>query len=377
MIKTDINKIEKGDTYLVLPGNNKYINLAIGKGIKKLIVSEGNYHIPYLKVSNTRYYLNEYLKRYNKLFNDLYIILVYGNNSDAISYILYKMLYDKKVAYISSKEFYKRKKVCDISSLEIDDIYYMLISCVQNNYKYIIMNVNTEMIEKLNPLNVDMIIFNDFDKNVLEGNLILNMLFSLLKKNGTSIINGDSLYKDNILTKKIITYGFNDNDYKIINYTLSKELTIFKLKNKNKTYHIKTNTIGISNMYVLTSSFITLLKLGISSKKIIDEYKNINIPYYMESIKYKDSYIIINKINDILELRKIIKEIKYYNYNNIYCMVNIYNTNVNNYLNYHVNSIYEYDTNNKEIVLKKILNNLKINDLLLILELENKEIVNT
>lgn len=375
MIKTDVNKLEKGDTYLVLPGHNN-IDLAIKKGIKKLIVSEGNYHIPYLKVNNTRYYLNEYLKRYNRLLNDLYIVLVYGKNSDAISSMIYKMVKDnKKIAFINKNEFYKNKKVCDISNIEIDDIYYMLINCLQNNYKYVVIDTDDEIIKKLTPLNVDMIVFNDFDNT--NNKLILNMLFGLLKKNGIAIVNGDSLYKDSIMCKKMLTYGFNDNDYKIINYNLTKDLTMFKIRNRTKIFNIKTNMIGVSNMYILSCLFITLSKIGISYKKIIDDYKNINIPFHMENIKYKDSYIVINKIKNISMLREMIKEIKNYRYSNIYCMVNNYNVDINNYLNYHVNYLCDYNENNKEKILKEVLNKLKVNDLLLILELDIKEEVNT
>ena len=179
------------------------------------------------------------------------------------------------------------------------------------------------------------------------------------------------------MCKKIISYGFNDNDYKIINYTLSKELTIFKYLYRNRTYQIKTKQIGISNMYIILSLLITLSKLGLSYHKITNTLKEINIPFHMESIRYNNSYIIINRASSLDDVKNIIKDVKYYHYNNIYCMINKYDIDINNYLNYHINYLYDYKEKNKQHVLKELLKKLGTNDVLLILELDNiKDMIN-
>lgn len=389
MIRTNINKIKKGDIYCVLPEYEEHIKEAIDKGAKKVIVSHGNYNINTVKVRNTREYLNNYLKRYNNLFNNITIIGITGSiGKTTTSFLLYEVLnkLNIKCCYIGNLGLYKESKVKDINTLETDELYDILLDCYQNNYKYIIIEVNdTDLIRGLyDTIEFDIAVFT----NLLNINtnytsmdnyaLTLQMLFSKLNHKGLGIINGDDFYKSYFITKKTLTYGFLDNDYQIDHYILDKNRTMFRYNCDNKYYHITTNLIGINNMYNLLAVIATLNYLRIPNNIISKVLNDIVIPYNMENIVYNNNHIILNRTKSLVEVKNIIKEVKYYKYDNIYVLIDNDDKDIINYLNsvtsYFIvisNSIFVKDKymsmEDRNRALKTMLKLLKDNDVLLLL----------
>ncbi|MBR1376313.1 MAG: hypothetical protein IJ565_00660 [Bacilli bacterium] len=365
MIRTDILKIHKGDIYCVLPGCENNIITAIQKGAKKIIAEDYDCRIPTVKVKNTRNYLNNYLKRYSRLLKDINIIAVSGSFNKSIAFIIYKILksLNVKVGYIGKKEFYKSKKICDINHRESDDIYNMLLDCYQNNYKYVVVEIDEDDIKKDIYANIK---FNVVLLTDIEDVFYMKLLYSKLKNNGIIVMKDDNKYIDYINPAKTKIYGFNKSDYKIVKYTLTKNYTLFTFLHNGKYYNFKTNTLGISNINNILSIVVTLLHIGISHEKIATIISKVTIPYYMESIKYNNKYIVINDIKTLDDVKHILKEIVPYHFNKIYVITNSTNKIIINYLNNHVK--YLLLTNNMNKTLKSVVNKLHENNLLLIME---------
>ena len=83
-IKIDSRKIQKGDTFIALRGQNddghKYVLDAIKNGATCVIVEEGSYDVDTIVVSDTKKYLEEYLE--NNYYDDiknLIRLLIYMN----------------------------------------------------------------------------------------------------------------------------------------------------------------------------------------------------------------------------------------------------------------------------------------------------------
>lgn len=389
MIRTNINKVTKGDIYCVLPESEGNIKEAITKGAKKVIVSHGEYNISTIKVRNTREYLNNYLKRYNNMFNNMTVIGVTGSiGKTTTSFLIYEILtkLNIKTCYIGNLGIYKDDKISDVNSLEIDELYQVLLECYQDNYKYVVIEVNDKDLIKglYDTIEFDIAIFTNLiniNTNYTNMNnyaMTLQMLFSKLKHKGLGIVNGDDFYKNYFITKKTITYGFLNNDYQIDHYILDKNRTMFRYNYDNKYYHITTNLVGINNMYNILAVLVTLNYLRIPNNIISKMLNDIVVPYNMENIVYNHNHIILNRTESLVEIKNIIREIEYYKYNNIYVLVDNDDKDIINYLNSVTNYFIVISNKvmlkdkyismeDKNKALKVMLKLLKDNDVLLLL----------
>ena len=115
MIKTDSRRVKNGDIFVCLDGINSsgydYIDDAIKNGCSSLVVSHGNYDIPYIKVDDTYSYLKNYLvDNYSYIFNDMVIVGITGTNGKTTTaYIIYECLkkLGYKVSMIGTLGYYK------------------------------------------------------------------------------------------------------------------------------------------------------------------------------------------------------------------------------------------------------------------------------
>lgn len=373
MIRSNINKLSKWDSFCVLPGHENDINKALIKGCKKIIVQDDKNKLPYIKVKNTRSFLNNYLKQYDNLLKNIKIIGVMDNNA---AYILYSILnsIEMKAAYIGRKGYYKDEKIQDIYNLEVDDLYEMLLDSYHSYYKYAIIELDDYLIENdvLANIKFDIILVNKiYNNDIKYVDFSMRLLFEKISKNGSIIINGDNAYIGYMGYKKMITYGFTDNDYKIVKYILTKNKTMFKYLHNNKYYNIKTDLFGIDNIYMTLSLIITLSKLKISDRVINEVFSKISIPYNYEVIPYKDNYIMLHKLDINNDIKDFMKNIKLYNYNRIFIITNSNDESIINMLmEYTKYIIISNDKDKINIIMKKILKKVENNDLVLFLETE-------
>ena len=138
-IKVNSKKVKPNDVFIAIKGNtydgHQFIDEAIKNGASSIICEYGTYSIPYVKVSNTKEYLNNYLyTHYYDKIKDITLIGITGTNGKTTScYLLYEMLklLNVKCAYIGTIGFYIDSKVCDLDNTtpELLDLYDMFLKC--------------------------------------------------------------------------------------------------------------------------------------------------------------------------------------------------------------------------------------------------------
>ena len=327
MIKCDSRKVNKGDTFIALKGINndghKYVIDAIKNGASKVIVEYGEYPVDTVIVNNTREYLNKYL--YDNYYNDikdLKIIGVTGTNGKTTTcYLLYQALnmLNIKCAYIGTLGFYnlEYQNTLNNTTPDILDIYEMLLYCKKNDYKYVAMEVSSQGLfyDRLNGILFDYAVFTnltidhlDFHKTMDNYAKEKQKLFKKLKPNGIKIVNNDDEYKDYFKDNTTITYGFSNSDYTINDYTSNLDKTVFKI---NEIEYI-TNLIGKHNVYNISIVIIILNILKVDNNKIIEIVSKLkNAIGRMDTIKYRDNLIIIDYAHTPDAVEKIIKSVTY------------------------------------------------------------------
>lgn len=325
MIKCDSRKVNKGDTFIALKGINgdghRFIQDAINRGATKIVAEYGNYDVETLIVGDTREYLNKYLKdNYYDLIKDLKIIGVTGTNGKTTTcYLLYQALnlLDIKCAYIGTLGFYNQEynKKLNNTTPDILDLYEMLLYLVKNNYKYVAMEVSSQGLElkRLEGIEFDYTAFTnltidhlDYHKTMENYALAKQKLFKKVKKDGKKIINNDDEYKKYFLDNDSITYGFTNSDYTISDYISNLDNTSFKINNEK--YYTK--LIGKHNVYNLSIVIILLKELKVDNEKIKEIVSKLEHAIgRMDAVKYHDNLIIIDYAHTPDAVEKIIRSV--------------------------------------------------------------------
>lgn len=313
-IKTNSKDIKKGDIFVAIKGISRdghdYILNAIENGAECIICEKGEYNIPTLKVSSTKDFLNNFLvNNFLSILDDMKLIGITGTNGKTTScFILYQLLnkLNIKSAYIGTLGFYIDNKVKDLDNTtpDIITIYNLLLECRKHNVKYVVMEVSSHSLklDRLHGISFDFTVFTnltqdhlDFHKDMTDYLHSKTKLFDKIKANGISITNIDDKYSKYFNSKNNLTYGFNDSDFKIVDYNLYLDKIIYKFKYKNNTYKVKLNIPGKYNIYNSIISLIVLNCIGIPIKRSIRLLNNINLPSgRMEIIQIRKSYAIVD-----------------------------------------------------------------------------------
>lgn len=338
-IKIDSRKVQKGDTFVALKTYNdghKYINDAIARGAKTVVVNEGNYDVETIIVPNTKDYLIKILKdNYYDQIKDLKLIGITGTNGKTTtSYLLWQALnkLGKKCALIGTIGFYIESKVRELPNTtpEIVDIYEMLLECKKHNCKYVVMEVSSHALDqrRVSGLKFDYAVFTnltrdhlDYHKTMEDYALAKQKLFGMLKENGKSIINIDDEYKDYFLNEDSITYGFKDSDFKILNYDIDLK-NDFELSINGEIHSFISNLLGSYNIYNMTVVIAVLYDLGVDIELIKYLVSTLLAPSgRMEMIKYGDNKIIIDYAHTPDAVEKIITSVREFSKGKVFCIL--------------------------------------------------------
>lgn len=339
-IQSDSRKIKPGDTFIAVKcevnDGHQYVEKAIENGASKVIVEHGDYSVPTKIVSNTRKYLNEYLKdHYNKVLDKMNIIGITGTNGKTTTAMLIHDALNQlesKTAYIGTVGFYIGKKIKSLpnTSVDICDMYDLLIEAYDKGCKNVVLEVSSHALAngRIETLNFDYAIFTnltqdhlDFHKTMENYALAKQKLFRRLKPTGIAIINNDDSYKNYFLldNNRNITYGFNESDFQITHYKLSSENTIFTYQYNNESFEIVTKLLGSYNIYNIIACIAILKCLNYDSKLIIETIKMLNAPVgRSEIVKYKNNNIVIDYAHTPDAVSKIIKTMKQFTKGNTY-----------------------------------------------------------
>lgn len=313
-IKTNSKKVNEGDTFVAIKGNvydgHDFIEEAIKRGASNIICEYGEYSVPYITVPSTKEYLNNYLHdTYYKEIKDITLIGVTGTNGKTTScYLLYELLklLNVKCAYIGTIGFYMKDKVRDLDNTtpELLELYEIFLECKRSNTEVIVMEVSSHALEldRVYGLKYDYVVFTNLTEdhlsfhNTMEEYLEAKMkLFARLKDNGISISNKDDSYSKYFIDKNTITYGMRNSDYKIIDYKLNIDKTLYEIEVNKKKYKVRINMPGRYNIYNSIISLIVLNDMGYNINIVIALLNKVTLPKgRMEIVKHNKSVIIID-----------------------------------------------------------------------------------
>ena len=328
-IKTNSNEVKSGDTFIALKGfkedGHKYIEDAIKNGATKIICEYGDYDTDTIIVPNTKDYLNEYLdNNYSCLFNNLKIIGITGTNGKTTTAFITHNMLNKlgfKSAYIGTIGFYINGDfIKDLNNTTPDTLtlYKLIKEAYDNDCKYIVMEVSSHSLDmnRLSSIKLDIALFTNLTQDHLDYHKDMDnylnsklKIIDYLKDDGVLIVNNDSEYSKYFNFKNKKSIGFNTSTYQVTNYINSKDLITFKYNNNE--YSVTINLKSKFNVYNYMSSLSILNSLGISNEDIISVSSLIDAPPgRMETIIYKNNYIIIDYAHTPDAVEKIISAAK-------------------------------------------------------------------
>lgn len=341
-LKTNSKKIKPGDVFIALRGQKRdghnYIEEAIKNGARKVIVEEGVYNVETTYVSNTKKYLEEYLKEhYSNKISNLKLIGVTGTNGKTTtSYLIYQMLNKLKVscAYIGTIGFYLKDQIeeLDNTTPEILELYNLLKRCSEEKIEYVVMEASSQALDldRLFGLKFDYTIFTNLSIEHLDYHLTMKnylkskqKLFKMLKEEGIGIVNNDDQYnKEMKLHPYILTYGFKKSDYQLINYQIDQSKTTFSFSYNKKKYLVESTIRGSYNIYNLLSMLIVLNKIGYSLEKLVLKVPFLKAPPgRMDIVNYKDNLIIVDYAHTPDAVFNILNTIKEFAKGKIYSII--------------------------------------------------------
>ena len=341
-IKTDSRKVEAGDTFIALKGLNHdghdFIEEAIENGATLVVAEHGSYSVDTILVDDTHEYLAEYLSsQYSDMLKKMHIIGATGTNGKTTTcYLLYSALNKIGInsGYIGTIGFYLKDKIKDLNNTTPDilEIYEMLIYCYERGYNYVIMEVSSQALSmnRVDGLLFDYVIFTnltqdhlDYHKTMEKYAFAKQKLFYKLKKDGYALINIDDEYFNVFVLNENnnITYGKGDSDYKIIDSEVIDDYQTFII-NHNGICRYDVHLLGEYNIYNTLAVIIILEKLGFDFKQIYDVVFSLKPPIgRMERIKFNDSLVIIDYAHTPDATSKIINSVKTFCKGKIYTII--------------------------------------------------------
>lgn len=339
-IQTDTRKIKPGDTFVALRGisrdGHSFIDKAIEMGATKIVAEYGSYGVETEIVPDTRKYLNNILKeKYGEKVSEMNLIAITGTNGKTTTA---KLIHDtlnilgSRTAYIGTIGFYIDDKICDLPNTTVDicHMYDLLIESYEKGCNNVVMEISSHAASmgRIETLEFDYAIFTNLTQDHLDyhktmGNYALakQIVFKKLKKDGIAIINADDKYKEYFLLSENnnITYGFNDGDFKIIDYNMNSTETNFKYRYLDKEYNIKTQLLGKYNIYNILSVISLLTVIGLKASIIEEVIPSLQAPVgRMEIIKYKNSNIVIDYAHTPDAIEKIVLTMQEFTKGNTY-----------------------------------------------------------
>ena len=333
-IKTDSRKVKPGDICVALRGivgdGHDFIPKAIENGASKIIAEEGEYSVPYEIVSDSRAYLNNYLKQnYNKYLEEMHLIGITGTNGKSTAaYLIYDALnkLDKRCCYIGTIGYFREEKIFDMPNTtpEVTEIYDMLISAYDAGYRYAVIEASSEGLlhRRLENVPFEYAIFTNLTQDHLNIHgtmanyaMCKQKLFNQIRPGGKAIINYDDPNKSifSLSYNDNITYGFTGGDYHVSDYQMSIMGTSFTFISDGVKQNIKAPLIGKYNIYNILVTIITLYELGFTYSEIYDVLLHVNSPAgRMDMVEYKNNRIIIDYAHTpdaILNVISTVKEV--------------------------------------------------------------------
>ena len=333
-VTDDSRNVKKGYLFVATKGFNEdhfdYIDDAIKNGCSFVICDRKlNKKFPHIVVDKiNELFFDICLKYYGVDLNDYKFLGVTGTDGKTTTATIVSKIIDN-CAYIGTNGFVVNNKNYGTNNTTpcISELYEDLKIIKDNNCSNVMMEVSSEALlhDRVKNIKYDIIGFTNitgdhlnvhktFD-NYIECKL---KLLDLVKDDGIVIVNGDDDTLRKIKCKNMYTYGFDENnDFVIFDDEYDYDYTIFKIKNKDLIYEIKSPLKCKYNIYNVSLAFIMGLFYGIDSNVLISSILNIEpISGRCEFLYFGQSFdIVLDYAHTVNGIKTIIESFK--NYKNI------------------------------------------------------------
>ena len=313
-IKTNSKEVKKGDLFVCIKGvttdRNKFINEAIDHGAKALVTNLNiKTKVPVIHVNNPNKELaNICSKFYDYPEEKLDLIGITGTNGKTSVASIIKDLIGKDCGYLGTNGIICTKFSKKISNTtpNSDKLFKYLDMFYKANCKYISMEASSEamLYDRLNKIKFKVAIITNITSDHLNVHKTIRNYVSCkerilnhIKKDGVLILNSDDKYFKEIKNKtnnRVLTYGKNQSNLKIIDFKEYINKTDITLEYKNKLYNIVSPLLGEFNVYNICAGILTLSCFGYTIEEVIEKIPDIKTPKgRMEFIKNNKGYYII------------------------------------------------------------------------------------
>ena len=328
-IKIDSRKVQKGDTFVALPGStvdgHDYVAKAYELGATKAIVEHKvDCEIEQEVVSDTNKWLVDYIsKHYAPEINQMNIIGVTGTNGKTTTaYLTYQILNElgSKTSYIGTIGFYLPDE--DFRELpnttpNILDLYELLLESKEKGCKNVMMEVSSHALDqkRVEGLVYKVAAFTNLTQDHLDyhktmDNYLQAKMLILKQLDGPMIVNADDDYADKWVAAydNTLTFGLKGKDYKIEKYTDTEKGTHILFNAKGKDYEVETNLRSTFNVYNYLTALSLINNIGFSIEEIIKVTPDIYPPKgRCQLIKVKDGEAVIDYAHTPDAVEKIVK----------------------------------------------------------------------
>lgn len=290
-IKDDSRKVVKGDIFVALKkthDGHDYILDAIKNGASKVIVEEGNYDVETIVTEDTHNYLVNYLyDNYYDQIKNLKLIGMTGTNGKTTTCFLIYQALNKlgiKCAYIGTIGFYLDEKIKDLSNTTPDilEIYELLLTCVENNIEYVVMECSSHALDmkRLDKLKFKYGIFSNLTEDHLDYHKTMESylaaklkILNSMRDDGVFLVNADdeasaSFEKKFKYTKRI---GLSNSDYEIKDFSFDPAKTHICFQYEKKDYEVDTHLTGKFNVYNYLMTVAIVHEYGFSLEEILKQ----------------------------------------------------------------------------------------------------------
>jgi UDP-N-acetylmuramoyl-L-alanyl-D-glutamate--2,6-diaminopimelate ligase len=320
----------------------KYLNNAIHNGAITILSHTpppNNINLPWIDSDNERKTFAIMAKRLaGNIDRILKIIGITGTNGKtSITYILESLLnyFGIKTGVMGSINYrWGTEKIkSKLTTPQASEIFELMLKMASAEVKTVIMEVSSHAIntERVSSIDFDYGIFTnlsgdhfDYHKTFENYFNVKKRLFEMIdKRGGKSFINMDDDYGRRIMElfdKSCVSYGIiNEAEIRAENYEMDRRGLRAEIKTYKGVINLKTNLLGLPNLYNILSSVGVLLDYGFKPEEIEEGFEKtrIKIPGRLDRIDNPYTNVFIDYAHSDDSLKNVILALKQMNFSRV------------------------------------------------------------
>ncbi|MBQ9030850.1 MAG: UDP-N-acetylmuramoyl-L-alanyl-D-glutamate--2,6-diaminopimelate ligase [Parasporobacterium sp.] len=307
MIRTDSRKVQKGDTFVALPGissnGDQYIGKAVQAGAVRIICGKDSQlpeslppDVECLRVEDPRACLEQLLQEtYAEVIRGMTLIAVTGTNGKTTTCYLTAQALNRlgrNCGYIGTIGFYLGEKVRDLPNTSVDlcSLYELLLEAHEKGYDTVALEASSQGLDmgRLRTLSFDLAVFTNLTEDHLDYHKTMEnyaaakaKLFRQLKPEGTALVNCDDPGARYFILPENRTriYGIHAGEYRALRFSFGAGTDLdFTCPDSEQEYHARTRLIGRYNVYNTLAVIGILQILGYAPEKVCEGIRDLKAP---------------------------------------------------------------------------------------------------